>query len=86
MHATMVHMKRVQIQFTDELAHELEEHSQASGQPVAELVRRAVVQMLAEDERRLRWDRALAAIGGFHSGRGDIAENHDDYLNEGSRW
>ena len=79
-------MKRVQIQFTDELARELEEQSQASGQPVAELVRRAVVRMLAEDERRLRWDRALAAVGRFHSGLGDLAENHDNYLNEGSRW
>lgn len=79
-------MKRVQIQFDDQLAQELEDQAATSGQSVAELVREAVARMLAEGERRRRWDRALAAIGGFHSGLHDVAENHDKYLNEDSRW
>ena len=73
-------MKRVQVQFTDELARELEERAAASGEPVAALVRQAVAGWLAEDERQRRWDRALAAIGGFHSGHDDVAENHDEHL------
>jgi predicted transcriptional regulator len=79
-------MKRVQVQFTDEVARELEERAEVSGQPVAALVRQAVAGWLAEDDRQRRWDRAVAAIGGFHSGHDDIAENHDQYLNEGPRW
>jgi len=73
-------MKRVQVQFTDALAQELTDRAEAIGQPVAALVRQAVVRMLDDDERRIRRDRALAAIGGFHSGLGDVSENHDEYL------
>jgi len=25
-----------------------------------------------------RWERSLAAIGGFHSGAGDLSQNHDE--------
>jgi hypothetical protein len=27
-----------------------------------------------------RWQRALASIGGFRSGRSDVSEHHDDLL------
>ena len=27
-----------------------------------------------------RWERALASVGGFFSGKSDISERHDDYL------
>jgi hypothetical protein len=40
---------------------------------------------LAADERRDARDRALELIGGFHSGLGDLAEDHDRYLDE-ERW
>lgn len=71
-------MKRVQVQFTDELALELEEQAKASGQPVAALVRQAVANMLAVGDRRTHIERALTAIGGFHSGLHDVSENHDE--------
>lgn len=82
----MSHMKRVQIQFPDELAQEVEAEAESRGLSVAELVRQGMLRLLADNERRRRWDRALAAIGGGHSGLGDVAENHDSYLNEGKRW
>ena len=47
------------------------------------LVRDAVNAWLAADRRRLVRDRASAAIGGFHSGLGDLAERHDDYVDHG---
>jgi hypothetical protein len=45
-------------------------------------VRDAVDAWIEADGRRRQGDRALAAIGGFHSGLGDLAEHHDQYLDE----
>lgn len=84
--ATMLHMKRVQIQFTDEMAAALQHLAAETDQPVTAIVRGAVERILAESERDRLWERALAAVGGFNSGLGDVAENHDKYLNEGPRW
>jgi len=77
-------MPRVQVQFTDDEARALREHATRSGRPVASLVRDAVDAWLAADQRRLARKHARAAIGGFHSGLGDLAEHHDRYVEEGS--
>jgi hypothetical protein len=45
-------------------------------------MRDAVDALIEADERRRRRDRALAAIGGFHSSLGDLAEDHDRYLDD----
>lgn len=79
-------MKRVQIQFPDEMAEALQRHAADVHQPVTAVVRGAVARVLGEAERDRLWERALASVGGFNSGLGDIAENHDKYLNEGPRW
>lgn len=80
MRAIVLNMKRMQIQLTDDQARALEERAAASRRPVAAVVRDAIDALIAVDERHLRHERALAAIGGFHSGLGDLAERHDDYL------
>lgn len=77
-----MHMHRVQIQFTAAQAEALRRQAVASDRSIAAVVRQAVDAWIASDERRRRVDRALAAIGGFHSGLGDLAENHDRYLDE----
>jgi hypothetical protein len=77
-----MHMKRVQIQLTDTQFRELEQRAESTGRPIAALVREAVDAWVAADVRRRRIDRAVAAIGGFRSGLGDLAENHDRYLDE----
>lgn len=79
-------MKRVQIQFPDEMAAALQQLAADTDQPVAAVVRGAVAKALADSERDRLWERALASVGGFNSGLGDVAENHDKYLNEGPRW
>jgi hypothetical protein len=38
----------------------------------------------ADDSMDARWERALASLGGFHSGLSDVAEEHDRYLAEDS--
>ena len=81
-----MHMERVQVQLTPEQVRLLKERSAASGLSVAALVRDALAQWIDRDERAARVERALSALGGFHSGVGDLAENHDIYLNEEGRW
>jgi len=78
-------MTRVQVQFTEDMARALRSRAKLAGRPVASLVRDAVDAWLAADERRDARDRALQSIGGFQSGLGDLAEDHDRYLNE-ERW
>jgi hypothetical protein len=76
-------MRRVQVQLTEEQFRAVREKADAAGEGVASVVRRAVDAWIANEENEMRVQRALAAIGGFHSGLGDLAERHDDYLDEG---
>jgi hypothetical protein len=50
-----------------------------------ELVRREMRPFLDSQKgpsREELWRRARSAMGKFHSGKGDIAQRHDDYLAE----
>ena len=76
-------MRRMHGQFSDSQAAALEQRAAASGRSIAELLREAVDVWLAVDDRRARIERARSAIGGAHSGLGDLAENHDEYLVRG---
>lgn len=80
---SIVHMERVQIQLTDGQLRALRARSSATGQPIAALVRDAVDEWLPRADRERRVQRALAAIGRFQSGLGDLAEDHDRYLDDG---
>jgi hypothetical protein len=80
-----VHMLRVQVQLTEEQLKTLRKYSAAGGEGVAGLVRKAVDAWIRNEERNSQVERALAAIGGFHSGLGDLAERHDAYLDEDPR-
>lgn len=76
-------MKRVQIQLAEEQLAALRKQGEATGEPVAAMVRAAVDEWIAKRERDELWERALAVVGKFNSGLGDLAENHDYYLGEG---
>ena len=78
----MIDMRRVQVQFTEAQVEGLERRALESGRSFASVVREAADALLGEDERRRRLERALSAIGGFHSGLGNLAVEHDRYLDE----
>lgn len=73
-------MKRVQLQLTDEQHSRLQQRAADAGRPVAALVRDALDAWMAAPEADSRLARALAVVGGFRSGLGDLAEEHDRYL------
>lgn len=77
-----VGMIRTQVQFTEEQARRLRRKAAESGISVAALVRKAVDREVADGDQEVRWAHALRAVGSFHSGTGDIAEDHDRYLDE----
>ncbi len=78
-------MIRTQIQLEETQYRALKELAARQRTSVAELIRRAVREMLENamvvpDQERRR--RSLNVVGRFRSGRSDIAERHDDYLAE----
>lgn len=73
-------MKRVLTRLTQEQLAILRERSAASGRPVAALIREAVDAWIGNRRYALRVQAALGAVGQFRSGLGDLAENHDDYI------
>lgn len=78
-------MVRTQIQLTERQAKVVKAMAQAQGISAAEIIRRAIDElvesnrMIGDDERRAR---ALSVVGRFRSGRRDVSKNHDTYLSE----
>jgi 16S rRNA U516 pseudouridylate synthase RsuA-like enzyme len=78
-------MVRTQIQLTEGQARALKRIATSRHLSVAELIRRAIDNMIktstsADPEERLR--RALEIAGKFSSGKRDISRKHDVYLSE----
>lgn len=78
-------MVRTQIQLTEEQAQELRELAHQNDVPMAELIRRAIDDLLAKTGRvpmSERRRRIMAIAGKYDSGLTDVSERHDDYLDE----
>ena len=78
-------MVRTQIQLPEQQVTLLKRLAAQQHVSMAELIRRAVdLFTLSPDANNIkeRRERAIAAVGRFHSGRGDLAARHDDYLAE----
>lgn len=78
-------MVRTQVQLTEKQAESLRKRAAEEDVSQAEIVRRGIELYLqesgvvGEEERR---ERALRALGRFHSGKRDVGERHDRYLAE----
>ena len=76
---------RTQIQLTSEQSRLLKEMAAETGASVAELIRNGVETVLAKrrgpDKEAIR-QRAIAALGKFHSGVSDLSTNLDAYFAE----
>lgn len=78
-------MIRTQIQLTQEQARRIKEVAEREGISMAEVIRQAVELWLAaygDLPREERKRRALGVVGRFHSGLGNVAQNHDYYVAE----
>lgn len=74
-------MERTQISLTSSQARELRRLARMRGMSMAALIREAVDRAYGLDtSEHARWQRALASVGGFRSGRSDVSERHDELL------
>jgi hypothetical protein len=80
-------MERTQISLTTEQMRRLRAEAKRRRVPIAEVVRDAVDRIVPADpgDRRARFERALAAVGRFDSGTGDVSSRHDEIAGE-TRW
>lgn len=74
-------MVRTQVQLTDGQVERLRRLSAETGKSISALVREAV-DRLPSSELDEQWERAWSVVGKYASGVGDIAVNHDKYLDE----
>lgn len=78
-------MVRTQIQLTEEQCHRLKAIAANEGVSLAEMIRRSIDQFvrtrsqISQAEKRKR---ALAVVGRYASGDGDVSIEHDRYLAE----
>ena len=79
-------MVSTRVKLTEHQIHQLEELASQSGCSPEELIRRSVDELLKKGKlkpsRESRKERALAIIGRYNSGLGDLAQEHDKYLAE----
>lgn len=79
-------MVRTQVQLTQEQAETLKQLSAKTGLSIAELLRRGLRPLLRDglvnDDQDQRARRAAEVSGRFHSGKTDIAAEHDRYLTD----
>ena len=78
-------MVRTQIQLPEQQVVVLKQLAALQHTSMAELIRRAVEMFTVSAETgniKEQRQRALAAAGRFHSGSGNLAARHDDYLAE----
>ena len=78
-------MVRTQIQLTEEQAARMKSAAQRKGVSMAELIRQAIEMFLDKGSDKSEVElrrRAIEAAGRFHSGRKNVARDHDGYLSE----
>ncbi|MEW6574255.1 MAG: CopG family transcriptional regulator [Bacillota bacterium] len=75
-------MIRTQVQLTEDQLKALKRLSAKEGVSLAELIRRAVDDLVRRNEAVALKEKMLGVAGRFRSGLGDLAEQHDRYFAE----
>jgi hypothetical protein len=78
-------MVRTQIQLTEEQSLRLKEMAAEQNVSMAALIRQSVDRFLetsGELSREEKYQKLLSLAGKYASGASDLAENHDEYLDE----
>ena len=75
-------MVRTQISLSEDQAERLRTEAAVRGISQASLMRRALDEYLARESLAARVERARSLAGAYRSGCGDLAENHDAYLED----
>ena len=80
-------MVKTQVQLTKEQYAVLKELSHKNRESIATLIRKAVEQFLSnrKSDRASLYRKALSVVGKYEAGTGDIAREHDRYLEEAYR-
>lgn len=76
-------MIRTQIQLDEEDFERLKREARRRSCSVSAFVRDSVKASLVQSERGARADSVMELSGKYNSGAGDLAENHDAYLEDG---
>jgi predicted transcriptional regulator len=74
-------MVRTQIQLSEAEAEAVKRLARARSVSMAAIIRAAVDQYVSRESgvsMDERWQRSLAAVGGFHSGGANLSATHDD--------
>jgi predicted transcriptional regulator len=74
-------MVRTQIQLTEDEAEAVKRLASERSVSMAAVIRDAVDQYVSRESGASldeRWQRSLAAVGGFRSGRRNLSQTHDD--------
>lgn len=75
-------MVRTQIQLTEAQARALKRLAAERGVSIAALIREAVDRLVHGGDPDAVWRRALAVIGRYSAGPGNVSEDHDRHLEE----
>jgi hypothetical protein len=76
-------MVRMQVQFTPEQAAGLRQRARRRGISISALVREAVDRELSRQlSQNEAWARFRSVVGSGHGGGGNVAADHDEYLDE----
>jgi Ribbon-helix-helix protein, copG family. len=78
-------VERTQISLDAAQASRLRRLARERGTSMAALIRAAVDRAYPVDDNSsldARWERAIAAVGGFHGNGSNVGEEHDRYLEE----
>ncbi|MCX6934682.1 MAG: CopG family transcriptional regulator [Verrucomicrobia bacterium] len=75
-------MVRTQIQFEKATYQKLRFRAKETGESISAIVRKSVERKMDDEKLDHNWSRVMNSMGKFDSGLTDLAEKHDQYLED----